>query len=170
MEISNFQYVSGAAANQNILSVQVNGETYTTANTVVDSIVAATEITFLNSLTGEELRIDTTGQDATITNIRTDFDDRAAFINALNVGFSRAGGAGIKFAVGAESTDTIQVQIADSSSTALYGGQALNVSSAAEADTASAALEVAIRNVTAIRADVGALQSRFDFASANVES
>ena len=169
VDISNFNYVSGAAANTNILTVDINGETYT-ATAVTDLISAATNIVFTNG-DQEALNVNLTGIAAAdnITNIRTETDDRADFLNALNTAFSRSGG-GLNFAVGASATDTIRVQISDTSTNALYGGQALTVASSAEADVASAAIDIAIKNVTAVRANVGALQSRFDFASANVES
>lgn len=168
VDISNFQYVANTGvADSNTLTVQINGETFT-ASGVEDQVSAADQISFENG-TGEAFMIDVTGLDTAITNIRTDLDDRKAFVDALNIGFSRAGG-GLNFAVGSTSTDSIKVQIDDSSTTSLYGGQELNVLTTADAETASAALDVALDKVTSIRADVGALQSRFDFAAANVES
>lgn len=167
VDIGNFQYVSNAGANTNILTVEINGEVFT-ASGVNDAVAAGNQISFENG-TGEAFMIDLTGLTTGITNIRTSATDRAGFINALNDGFSRSGG-GLDFAVGTRATDTITVQIDSSSTLALYGGQSLGVATVAAAEQASAALDVAIKNVTAIRADVGALQSRFDFASANVES
>ena len=61
------------------------------------------------------------------------------------------------------------MQLADSSTTALFGGQELDITSVGSAQTAGEALNIAIDRVTAIRADVGALMSRFDFATANIE-
>ncbi len=169
VDISNFNYVSGAAANQNILTVEVNGETFT-ATAVTDQIDATTNIVFTNGAQ-DAVNINLTGIAApdTIANIRADAGDREAFLNALNVGFSRSGG-GLNFAVGSSADDSIRVQIDDASTTSLYAGQSLTVASAAEADVASSAIDIALDNLTAIRADVGALQSRFDFASAQVES
>ena len=52
----------------------------------------------------------------------------------------------------------------------MYAGASLNVLTAESAAIAVAAIDVAIENVTAVRAEVGATQSRFNFASANIES
>jgi flagellin len=167
IDISNFKYVSNTgAANTNILSVEVNGETWT--STGVNDLVAAGSIAFEGS-GGESLIVDVTGIDANITNIRTSATDRANFINALNVGFSRAGG-GVTFNVGSTSADTIDVQLGSAKTSTLFNGQTLNVNTIADAQAASDALDVAIDQVTALRANVGALQSRFEFAAANVES
>lgn len=168
VDIRNFQYVSNTGvANTNVLTVEVNGTTFT--ETAVNDLVTAGDELVFTSSNGEELRIDLTGLSSDITDIRTDLEDRENFLSSLNTAFSRSGG-GLNFAVGSEASDTITIQINDTSSTALYGGQSLNVATAGDADVASAVLDAAIENVTAIRADVGALQSRFDFASANVES
>ena len=167
VDISNFQYVAGGSATTNVLMVDVNGETFTALG-VADAVAAGDRISFENGK-GEALQVDLTGLDAGITNIRTSSGDRDALINALNTGFSRAGG-GLDFAIGSSADDSIRVQLDSVSSNALFGGQSLDVSSAESASIASEALDVAIGNVTAVRAAVGALQSRFDFASANVES
>jgi flagellin len=167
IDISNFQYVAGAAANANVLTVDINGETFT-ATGVTDTVVAGSIISFENG-TGEALQVAFAGLNTAITNIRTSDTDRANFINSLNEGFSRAG-AGLGFAVGTQASDEIVVSIDDASTNALYNRQALDVATAASAVVASDALDIALDTVTAIRADVGALQSRFDFAAANVES
>ncbi len=167
VSISDFKYVSNAGANTNTLTVQINGSTFT-ASGVNDAVAAADQISFENGK-GEAFMIDLTGLTTGITNIRTSDSDRQGFMSALNTGFSRSGN-GLSFAIGSTASDTIKVQIKDSSTNALFGGQALGVATAAAASEASAALDVAIRSVTAARAEVGALQSRFDFAAANTET
>jgi flagellin len=165
--VSNFQYITNtAAANTNEISVQVGGETYT-ATGVTDAIANTTVLTFTNGKQ-EGLQMTLTGLTTAITNIRTSTTDRSNFINALNVGFSQAAG-GVDFAVGTQSTDKLTVAIKNSSSGALFGGQALNVNTIADATNAGSVLNTAIDTVTSIRASVGALQSRFDYASANIE-
>lgn len=73
------------------------------------------------------------------------------------------------FQVGTSSTDTISISIS-SLATADIGTAALSVGTRADAISASDALDVAIDTVTGIRAEVGAIQSRFNFASATLET
>lgn len=167
VSITNFRYVGNSgAANTSILSVEVGGETWTAA-TVNDVIADGNVISFENG-TGEALLIDFNGLTTDFVNIRTDVNERNEFINALNAGFADVGG-GVDFALGTERTDKLTVSIGNSSSASLYDNQSLNVNTVAEAQAAGEALNGAIDKVTSIRADVGALQSRFEFASANIE-
>lgn len=92
-----------------------------------------------------------------------------AFVSVLNQVFGNTGG-GLSFQVGVSTSDTIGVSVGDVSTATLYEGATLSVSSQSAASTASTALDVAISTVTSRRADVGALQSRFNFAAANIEN
>ena len=164
-DISNFQYAGNSGAGTNLLTVQINGQTFT-ASAVADAL-AAGSIAF-QSDDGQSLIVDTTGMTA-FTDIRTDKTQQTALINALNTGFSRAG-SGLNFAVGSTTSDTLRISLSSASTNSLYNGQTLDVASASSAAAASIALDGAIGKVTSVRAEVGALQSRFDFASANIES
>lgn len=168
--ISNFQYAGNTgAANTSRLTVDVNGQTFV-ATAVIDAITTG-RIVF-QSDDGQALTIDLTGLDVAFTatdNIRTNLQTREAFLNALNVGFSKSG-SGLDFQVGSTAKDSLKVALSSANSSSLYNGQALDVSSAQSAGVAGAALDAAIAKVTSLRADVGALQSRFNFASANLES
>jgi len=167
VSISDFTYVSNQnAANTNTLSVEINGEVWF-ANNVADQIQGTTIINFTNG-EQEVLQINMTGLDTNITNIRTDTDDRKALIDALNAGFAGLN-KGVDFALGVQTTDKLTVSIAKSSTTALFDGQSLDITTVANAQAAGETLNEAIKMVTAIRADVGALMSRFDFATANIE-
>ena len=168
VEIKNFAYAGNTgAANTNRITVDINGSTFTAIN-VNDAINAGNRLVFQNEA-AEAFAIDFTGLDVNITNLRTNLQERNEFINALNLGFSRAG-TSLDFQVGSTSDDALSVAISSASSNSLYNGQSLEVSSLASAQTAGNALDAAIAKVTSLRADVGALQSRFNFASANIES
>lgn len=170
--VSNFQYIGNSGgADTNIMSVEVNGQTFI-ASTISDDITDGDSMAFEDG-TGQVLIIDFGGLTNTFENgnnndIRTNATERDAFINALNVGFAR-GGAGLDFAVGETSSDSINVSIDSVTTDFLYGGTSQSLSSAATAQTASDQLDFALDYVTGVRADVGAVQSRFNFASANVE-
>ena len=93
---------------------------------------------------------------------------------ALNGAFGSGATGGASFQVGINSADTISVAIGDLSSTSIYkdssgASQVLSVATGDASVTASNVLDIAINTVTAARADVGASQSRFDFAAASIE-
>lgn len=163
--IKNFQYVNNTGADANVLSVEVGGETFYA--TVTDAVNDGDLLTFTNGEQGA-LQIDLTGLTTDITDIRTSSTDRKNLIDALNTGFANIGG-GVDFALGTEASDKLTVSINKSDTSALYGNASLNVSTIASAQLAGDVLNTAIDMVTAIRADVGALMSRFDFATANIE-
>ncbi len=172
--IGNFKYVGNSGANANILSVEINGTTFT-ASGVSDTIddTVATILAFDNG-NGEALVLDitglTSGSNTAISNIRTNSTDREAFISALNVGFSRAGG-GISFNIsGTDSSDTINVALDSAASSNLYDGQSYDITTTSTAATAETGIEAALDKALEIQADIGAIQARFDHASASVES
>lgn len=175
--IDNFQYISNLnAANTNVLSVQINGETWY-ANNVADDPADLNGdstrddpavITFTNGKQ-EVMQLDLTGIDPDLVgNMRTDEIARKAFIDALNKGFSGLN-KGVDFALGTEVTDKLTVAVGKSSTDALFGRESLSITTMADALHAGEVLNDAIKMVTTIRANVGAMMSRFDFASANIE-
>lgn len=170
LSISNFQYQgSTGAANTSILTVQINGETFTSTG-VDDNITAGGSLQFLDSTGTQTFTINTTGLTTAIANIRTDLSDRANFISALNQGFARAGGSGLNFTVGSATTDVINVNVGSAATSSIFGGQSLNITTAANAQAAANVIDNAITTVTSLRATVGALQSRFNFAANTIQS
>ena len=172
LNIGNFVYQgSTGAADTSILTVQINGQTFTA--TGVDDLVltAAGTLQFLDNTGTQSFTINTTGVTTNATfNIRTNLTDRANFVSALNQGFARAGGNGLNFTVGSATSDTINVNVGSASSSSIFGGQSLNVTTAANAAAAANTINNAITTVTSLRASVGALQSRFNFASNTIQS
>lgn len=167
ISVSNFKYVSNdSTADSNTLSVEVNGETWY-ATGLTDALAATDTITFTDGAQGV-MQIDLANLTTPIADIRTDLNERTAFINALNDGFSGIN-KGVDFALGTESTDKLTVSIGRSSTSAIFGGESLDISTVEGAQAAGEVLNDAIKSVTSIRANVGALMSRFDFASANIE-
>lgn len=172
VRISNFQYISNAgAADTNVITADVNGATFTAVD-VVDNVAAGETIVFEDG-TGQffAIALDNLTNDfgqGTNDDIRQDLVQRQAFIDALNIGFGRAN-AGLEFAIGETSRDSINVAIDNVSTEFLFDGQSLSLASATSAAEASDVIDGALDRLTAVRADVGATQSRFNFASSNVE-
>ena len=89
--------------------------------------------------------------------------------NTVNVGFNVTGGSAMSFQVGVASSDTIAVSIGDVRSSAI-GTAGTGVGTAATAASASTAIDGAISKVNSARSDLGALMSRFEYASSNLST
>jgi flagellin len=90
-----------------------------------------------------------------------------ALQNGLGLGNANAA---LTFQVGSATSDTLGVSIGSATSSALFGGQALDVNSQQDAANAFAVVGNALNTVTALRANVGALEERFNFASTAISS
>ena len=167
--IGNFQYVGNSgAANTNTLSVDINGQTFT-ATGVKDSLTSANGTIVFQSADNQVLKLDLTGLSNPLTNIRTDSQQQGALISALNSGFAKAGG-GLNFTTGSAATDTLQVNLGDTSANALFNGQPVDIRTQGAAQSATAAIDAAIATLTAAQANVGGLQAQFDASGADLAS
>jgi flagellin len=82
--------------------------------------------------------------------------------------FSAASG-GVSVLVGAQPTDTITITLANLGSSAL-GLSTLSVASQSGATAALSALSTAVSSVSAARANIGALESRFNFSASDIST
>lgn len=163
------------------IRVTINGEEFVSgydavgATTALGSAIIANATIALKSYTNpSKLLIFTNG--ATVMNI--DSFDRAeaiqkAFQNAFNI---KNGGSGLMFQIGTKADDIIQVQIQGAKSEDLYKDAVgrsvgnLNIETQINAQAAGTILDNAINLLISINGTVGALQSRFDYVSANIKS
>jgi flagellin len=167
--INNFEYAGNTgAANTSRLTVSINGQTFT-ANNVEDVIDTTNGGIVFTSSDSQVFRIDLAGLAPAFTNIRTNAQEQQQFIAALNSGFAKAG-AGLSFAVGSAPTDTVNISLASTTTSSIYGGQAVDVGTAAGAQAAAPAIDKALELLTASRATVGAFESRFNFISSNLQT
>jgi flagellin len=150
------------------ISLTINGQNYSTAAGLTSKLGANQTYKLLSETDPNQFIEFTTGDVA----IQLDNADKASALEAaLNTAFGTAdGAASLSFQVGTTTDDTLSVSISDAQSEALFNGATLDVLTQDSAAAAVAAIDVAISNVTAVRATVGALQSRFNFAAANIES
>lgn len=160
------QAPQGSSENGSI-TFTINGTDYTASN-VGKKLGAYQEIKFTSADDANKYLIFKTGS------VAIDFstDAKAAsFQQALQDAFGVGdGSAELKFQVGSTVDDTLSVGVNNVSTLKLYGGLSLDVLTATNAATAAGQIDLAIDMVTSVRAEVGALQSRFNFASANIES
>lgn len=75
---------------------------------------------------------------------------------------------GVDFQVGLDSSQSISIQLGDASTKTLYAGKKLDVSTAAGAEIAGDQLDYSLNHIITMRATVGSLQSRFDYAASNI--
>lgn len=167
------------------MSVQVNGQTFSVSLTSGAgnnqfTLVAGTSAK-LNAatytLTNDANANETFSFTLTAANL-ADISSAAgvkSFEDAFNSVFNGGSAGGLKFQVGVQSDDTVGVAVTSVKSNAVYKNSAgdikanLDISTQAGAIEASDVLDNAIKTLTSVRADIGALQSRFNYASATLE-
>lgn len=154
-----------------IIEFTINGETYRNAEKNIGSSLASRGVYYFESITSPNNRLKFKVGD---TAIEFDTSDKAAnFEAALKKAFGigvEGVGQSLKFQVGVTVQDTLSVRIDKVTTGTLYGGLDLDVLTQENAATAADTIDAAIKVVTEVRANVGALSSRFNFAAANIES
>lgn len=158
---------SGSNSNGSVIFT-IGGEAYTAsvelggqigANSVVKFVSASDPNKFLTFRNGaNDLDISTSGAASTLQD---------ALRSAFGVG---EGAEALSFQLGTSSTSNIAVSLEAATTTNIFGGQSLSVATASAAANASDVLDDAIATVASIRANVGALQTQFNFASASLQS
>lgn len=150
------------------IEVVINGEIYRNTAIAGGTVGAAATLTLTS----------TANQDHTLifTNSATALDfsseENASYVKtALEEAFGvKQGGSALQFQIGSTSNEIIAVGVQSASSESLFDGLSLSVDSSANAAEALTQINVAITSVTSLRATVGALQSRFDYAAASIET
>lgn len=151
------------------IDITLNGVVFRSERGIGDGLTTNSSMTF-NSLAdpNETITLSTGNTALAYSNSLESADLEAALEAALGIGESN--GASLSFQVGITSSDTLAISIDTVNTDELYAGATLDVLTQETAAAAADAIDSAIDYVTSVRATVGALQSRFDFAAANVES
>jgi flagellin len=97
----------------------------------------------------------------------SNFDFTSTFAGGTQSQLGVSGGSSLSFQVGVSSGDTITVNIDDVQPAAL-GLSGTSVSTTGNSVVAGDALDGALSGLNAARANMGAMMSRFEFASANL--
>lgn len=154
----------------------IDGQTYTSLSGIGNQIGTNTIIALQNTSDPSKIFTIVTGASGIASAATTALDlssqsNADAVEAALKQAFGFAdAGAALTFQVGSTSTDTIGVSIGSSTTNTLFGGQALNVLTQVDAATAASVLEDAVNTITALRASVGALESRFNFSASAIQN
>ena len=160
------------------IEVKINGETYRSF-AGIGSRIDDNTIIYLQNVddSNKSLQIITGNSDiAGASNVGVALDlSQQSYADAIAAALENAfgvqdGKSVLNFQIGSAASDAIGVEITSAGSTDLFDGKILDITTSENANAASNALDVAIGRVTALRANIGALQSRFDYASANLET
>jgi flagellin len=156
----------GSSTNGTI-SFTINGESYTSQLALGSKLGSNQTYKFVSASDGNKFIQYTTGDTA------IDFGTAAkaaSFQKSLETAFGvGTNNATLSFQVGAKSSDSLSIGLSGVTTNDL-GTTSLDVLTQTSAATSADSIDEAINKVTSVRAEVGALQSRFNFAAANVES
>lgn len=151
------------------IEIDINGETY--RNTAVTTTLATTAATALTSTTNNQHILYLSGIQILAAGAITTDENAQVFETALKDAFGLdEGNSKLSFQVGSTSSEVIKIGVAAADTDNLYDGKDLNVTTSDNADIAISQLNIAINTVTALRADVGASQSRFNATASTLES
>lgn len=165
----------GVGETDAVIEMVINGEIYRSLSGLGNQIAVNKVIALQNLsdptkvvalVTGATGLVDATSTSMDLgTQVKADAV-AAALAEALHLGDSTAA---LSFQIGSAATDVLGVSIGAANTTELFGGATLNVLTQDAAAAASAVLDDAIDSVTSLRAGVGALLSRFGYASSTLQ-
>lgn len=176
VNIQDIQITAPAAGSTDVkITAQINGATYTSFGGIGNQIGINSSITLQNAADPSKTLTIQMGNVAiaSSTTVAMDLSTQAkadAVESALKDAFGIAkGSAALSFQVGNSSAESLGVRIDSVETKNIFGGASLDISTQAGASAAGTVIDAAINKAISIRADVGALQSRFDFASSNLQ-
>lgn len=159
-----------------VIEVVINGETfrsYEGLGTIIedDTVISLRSLTDPNKALSLVTGATGIASDANNALDITNEENALAIQDALISAFGIADGKGkLVFQTGSAVSDNIAIEVQSAKTESLYARQSLDVLTVENAQNAGAQIDIAINYVTALRANVGALQSRFDYAAANLET
>lgn len=179
--IEAFSVTAETASTDGSISVVIGGSTFSTAAGAFNSSasdISAAAVTLTSADDDQEtLIIDLTDLDSASGGgfALTTAAAATALENGLNLGFGVGSAGALDFQVGLAATDLISVTISTATTASLYLNNSgvsttLSLTSLSDANTASSVLDNAINTILSARAGVGAFQSRFGFAAANLDA
>lgn len=157
-----------------VFTAVINGETYVSSSGQGNQIATNTTITLQSQSDPNHSFSIVTGNTAISGSTALDLstqENADAVAAALRTAFGFTGtDAAVKLQIGSNPSDTVGIQIANSDSASLFQNQSLSIGTTLGAQAASTALTTALETVASTRATVGALESRFGYAQANLQS
>lgn len=151
------------------ISAVINGDTFSTVSGIGDTFSANNEIVLVNESNPNETLILTLGASGS-ADLSND-SNAAAFQGALEkaLGLDSVSG-GLTFQLGSTADANVSVRLASAKTSTIFSGADLDISTQIGAAEASEVVGRALDAVTASRSNVGALESRFAFAAAALQT
>ena len=168
INLSDVNVTAPSGSNTDVkLSLTVNGVEYSTASGIGSKLGANQTYKLVSASDPNQFVNFTTGN----STIDIDSAEKALAVQtALKSAFGATeGSSALSFQIGAAASDTLSVSIGSATTASLFSGKSLDVLTQENATEASAQLSTALATVTSLRASVGALQSRFNYASAAIQ-
>jgi flagellin len=163
-----------------VISITIDGEVYQSGydqygNTQAlgDSIATSSSIGLVNQSNPNKMLVFTNNSGVTL-DIST-AANAEGIQQALEEAFGLNANAGLTFQVGNNASTNIGIQLQSASTNALYldsSGvyQSLDISTLSGANTAGVILDNAINTIVTLRANVGSLETRFNYAANELQS
>jgi flagellin len=169
VKVSNISVIAPSGSNTNgSVIFTINGEAYTSTTALGGQIGANATVKFVSASDPNKFLTFTNGsKNLDISSASAASSLQTALRTAFGVG---TGSEALNFQVGTTSASTVKVSLESARTDNIFGGLSLSVATASDAAVAADALDSAIATVTSIRANVGALQTQFNFASAALQS
>ncbi len=168
---ANLTQSSEPADGSGFITVGGGAAGYSTATGTLTLDSGTIVLTTADTTDARQIRIDLTNVNADTFDVLGD-EGEVAFEDAFNTLFGVAANDSLSFQVGASATDSIGVSLGSAKSSALYLDsdnitQSLDITTLANAQTASSVLDNAINANVALISDVKATITRFDSAIEN---
>lgn len=163
-----------------LIEITINGEVFRSgydaigSTTALGNGIAADATIGLVSMTDPRkiLQFTNGSVDLFITNQAEAEGLKQALENAFGLG---QGGSSLSFQVGTKAADTVKVQIEGASTTDIFRDELgtfhdISITTLENTNKAGEIVEFATNRILSLRANIGALQSRFSYAAANIQS
>jgi len=160
--------VTAPSSTDATIDLTINGKVFRASSGIGGKLGAYETLTFTNiENSNEYLKLVNGGTEQNFS----DATYAATFQTSLRTAFGLGtAGSGVDFQVGSASDDVVNVVVDDVRSDTLFNGVSPSVSTQAGAAAAQTLIDTAKSAVLSAISTVGSLQTRFDYASRNVDS
>jgi flagellin-like hook-associated protein FlgL len=169
-------YAPSAGSSDARFEININGQTYISVAGIGNQIATNTSIVLQSTSNLQDVITLQTGNTGLASNSKLALDlssqtNADAITRTIEKAYGLAAGSSkVSFQIGSSADDSLGVRIDNISTKRIYKGVNLSISTKAEAATSSDIIDEAIITVASVRASIGALQSRFDFAAVNIQA
>ncbi len=169
-------YAPSAGSSDARFEISVNGQTYISVAGIGNQITTNTSIVLQSTSNLQDVITLQTGNTGLASNSSLAMDlssqtNADAITRTLEKAYGlSAGSSKVSFQIGSSADDSLGVRIDNISTNRIYKGNDLSIATKVEASLSNDVIDEAITIIASVRASIGALQSRFDFAAVNIQA